>query len=701
MHIRFIIIIFVLFPTLIQAQAFQIDKPPLPIDSLKRILPLLHDSARVDCLNELARSYTEEEVPRLFDSAWLLVQQAYTEASSINYIKGLGDACFRYGHLSEWYLWDSKKMEKYYSEAIFWYKKIQDDDGLGHAFKGLGQALLNQGAVDEAKEAFEQSAFHFQKTGNRVMLVELSDCLGDIYNANGDFEKYFESIKQGLREKKRIGDNRGMIRSFYRLAHIYQSVGDFETALDYFRQSFRQASSQAIPWHPYKSMGDIFLYLKNYDSSIYYFQKVFERLPAHGATLAGIGKLYMLRHEYSKALDYLQNAIITFKRKSNDGGIMWAKVDMGKSYIGLGQYSEALRCARDALTIAWRIDSKDAMQYAYEIHWNVYKALQQTDSAYFYLQKFVPLKDSLKDARLRLQNLQKLVLYKVEAKEEQQQARIKLLHKDNQITQQKLQKESLQKRVLTGGFIALFLLSIIILRNITLKRRYEKLQSERKQAEMQQQATELEMQALRAQMNPHFIFNSLNSINRFILKKQSSEATAYLTKFSRLIRMILNSSANATVSLTEELEVLQLYMELESLRFDQKFTYKIECDPEIDADFIKVPPMLLLPYIENAIWHGLMHKVGEGNLWINIYQEESKLICTITDDGIGRKMATELKSKSANAHKSMGMRITADRIALWQQQKQLDTYIKITDLVLPDGSAGGTEVSIQIPVAYD
>jgi tetratricopeptide (TPR) repeat protein len=202
--------------------------------------------------------------------------------------------------------------------------------------------------TNETKKALEQSAFHFRKSGNRVMLAEVNDQFGYVYNATGDFEKYFESIKQGLREKKRIGDNRGMIWSYYRLAYIYQSVGDFETALDYFRQSFRQADSQSVPWHPYRSMGDIFMYLKNYDSSLYYFQKVFERSRTHGPAWAGLGKLYVLLKQYDKALDYLQNAMIIFKKTNNDGGMMWALVDVGKSYTGLKQLFEKipqiLRC---------------------------------------------------------------------------------------------------------------------------------------------------------------------------------------------------------------------------------------------------------------------------------------------------------------------------------------------------------------------
>jgi streptogramin lyase len=231
--------------------------------------------------------------------------------------------------------------------------------------------------------------------------------------------------------------------------------------------------------------------------------------------------------------------------------------------------------------------------------------------------------------------------------------------------------------------------------------RLERSEKEKQLAELQQQKTELEIQALRAQMNPHFIFNSLNSINMFILENNKLQASEYLSKFSRLVRLILQNSQEAFIPLERELEALRLYLELESLRFDQKFEYKIIVADNVDTTMLKVPPLIIQPYAENAIWHGLMHKKEKGHLEIELYQQEEILFCKITDDGIGRKGAAELKSKSASIHKSMGMRITADRIAILQQKKQSDTTIKITDLVLPDGDAGGTEVLLKIPVSYD
>ena len=244
--------------------------------------------------------------------------------------------------------------------------------------------------------------------------------------------------------------------------------------------------------------------------------------------------------------------------------------------------------------------------------------------------------------------------------------------------------------------IILLAASFYMLIRLWLHRKF-RLQLER--AEKEKQLAELEMQALRSQMNPHFIFNSLNSINMFILENNKLKASEYLTKFSKLIRLILQNSQEAFIPLERELEALQLYLELETLRFENKFEYKIAVKDEIDTTMLKVPPLIIQPYAENAIWHGLMHKKENGHLEIEVCREGEILLYKITDDGIGRKKAAELKSKSASTQKSMGMRITADRIAMLQQQNK--TSITITDLAFPDGSPGGTEVLIKIPVIYD
>jgi ligand-binding sensor domain-containing protein len=223
-------------------------------------------------------------------------------------------------------------------------------------------------------------------------------------------------------------------------------------------------------------------------------------------------------------------------------------------------------------------------------------------------------------------------------------------------------------------------------------------EQEQQKADFNKKLSEMEMQALRAQMNPHFIFNSLNSINRFILKNEAEAASDYLSKFSRLIRLILQNSNAPTVTLENELEALGLYLEMEALRFDNKFTFRIHCDQEVETEYIEIPPLIIQPYVENAIWHGLMHKQEGGHINIEIGQNEAMLLCSIEDDGVGRKRAGELKSKSATKKKSLGMQITAHRLELLNQVQGKQTTVEIVDLVDPGGEPCGTRVVLQIPV---
>ncbi len=210
---------------------------------------------------------------------------------------------------------------------------------------------------------------------------------------------------------------------------------------------------------------------------------------------------------------------------------------------------------------------------------------------------------------------------------------------------------------------------------------------------------ETEMIALRAQMNPHFIFNCLNSIKLYTLENDSQTASEYLTKFSQLIRLVLENSMSEKVTLQKELETLKLYIELEAMRFKDKVQYKINVVPHIDQQYVEIPPLLLQPYVENAIWHGLMHKPEGGNISIDISQPEEYLLhIEICDDGIGREMAKKHKSKSATRQKSFGLKMTAERLDAINHIYQTKTEVKIVDLVDTEGNAWGTKVIIEIPL---
>ncbi|MDR6944247.1 sensor histidine kinase [Mucilaginibacter pocheonensis] len=192
--------------------------------------------------------------------------------------------------------------------------------------------------------------------------------------------------------------------------------------------------------------------------------------------------------------------------------------------------------------------------------------------------------------------------------------------------------------------MALGVIGIVVVRNILLKKSSEKQLRELAENELhiqrlktKKQLTDLEMMVLRTQMNPHFIFNSLNSINRFILRNNKSQASGYLTKFSRLVRMILQNSQNKLITLEEELESLELYLSLEALRFDDHFSYRIVIQQELDVALLKVPPLIIQPYAENSVWHGLMHSEEKGRLDIGVFREANFLYISINDNGVGRE----------------------------------------------------------------
>ncbi len=204
---------------------------------------------------------------------------------------------------------------------------------------------------------------------------------------------------------------------------------------------------------------------------------------------------------------------------------------------------------------------------------------------------------------------------------------------------------------------------------------------------------ELKMTALQSQMNPHFLFNSLNSINNFVLKSDVEKASDYITKFSRLIRVILNSSSSPTSTLAEELGILALYVKLEQMRVNGGFSYKVNIQEYVNLETIKVPPLFLQPFIENAIWHGIMKKNGEKTIKLSIKKEDNMAVCIIEDNGIGINKAKEIKHMSQK-RKFFGAKATEHRIKILYKNK--DVHIETKDI--SSSQETGTRVSIKFPL---
>ncbi|PBQ31242.1 hypothetical protein CNR22_05500 [Sphingobacteriaceae bacterium] len=211
--------------------------------------------------------------------------------------------------------------------------------------------------------------------------------------------------------------------------------------------------------------------------------------------------------------------------------------------------------------------------------------------------------------------------------------------------------------------------------------------------------SKIELKALRSQMNPHFIFNSLNSIQHYIFTTKGDEAIKFLNKFARLVRIILNNSERPTVTVSDDLEALKLYLELEQMRFEDKFEYEIIVEDSVDVDYDIMPPLLMQPYVENAILHGLNPASYKGKLTIRLSSENNFLICTIADNGIGREKASEIRrTMPVKKYKSLGMKITEDRLKILNEINNSQLSVTVTDLKDANNNSLGTQVRLFVPL---
>jgi len=207
--------------------------------------------------------------------------------------------------------------------------------------------------------------------------------------------------------------------------------------------------------------------------------------------------------------------------------------------------------------------------------------------------------------------------------------------------------------------------------------------------------TALELQSLRTQLNPHFMFNSLNAIQELIVMEENERSQSYLERFARLLRTLLENANQPIISLKKEIDFLELYLSLESLRIPD-LQYSVKVGPGLHTEEIMIPNMILQPFIENALWHGLQHRRGEKKLQLYIYRQNGSIHYEIRDNGVGREKAAELKSLYRKNHKSKGMELLSKRFSLLSKEYGQDIETRVTDII-ENGNVAGTLVEITVP----
>lgn len=692
---------------------------PQTIDNLKKDLPSLRDTSRIDCLNALSQNYIYLQP----DTAKIYALQAYTEALKINYLRGMAKAFSNCAYVEGKAIGHFPVAEDYGRKAIELYKKTNDEKGLIDAYIIWSFSLMAQGSYDSSIIGDMKAIELCKKINYKVMEARAITQIAINYLEGGNYAKAIEYSMEGVKVARQSKDSDRITVSLAIAGNLYSYAGDTKTALSYYFESLKYAKGTILFVHPFVDIGDAYYLRNQYDSAIYFYKLQIDTIKSikaetavkHGAgesAMSGIGEIFLAKKQYDSALIYFKVLLNIAKKGSDNNQVMRLLFDIGKTYYGKKDYKVALVNARGSLLLANKFRAKQFMRDGNELMFLIYDKFKQTDSAYYYYRNYTDMKDSV---ALESFN-RKLDLYKAVTEDEKKQVQIKTLNSEKLISrqqvklqQQQIKSETLRRNILIAAILILLLLGIFVLRYNIIKRRNEKLQlenklqlqqleSEKTKAELQQQTTELEMQALRAQMNPHFIFNCLNSINRFIINNDAVKAADYLTKFAKLIRIVLEQSGKSFVTLEDEISCLKLYMDLEALRFERPFKYEIDLNGT-DVSIVMIPTMLIQPFVENAIWHGLHPKQnGIGEININMHQQENTLHCSICDNGVGRAKDNTSKQDNWISKKSLGVNITQHRLQLIDSAKQQGPGIEIHDLMNEQGHSSGTCVDIKIPL---
>jgi tetratricopeptide (TPR) repeat protein len=695
----------------------------LYIDSMIRKLPVTKDTARINFLNKLANAILRTRYSQKYRTDWAspYIETAYKEAKQLDYKTGITEAlmnsCSMYMHL---FIHNTRvkndnvlvvrNYEAAVNELLEIAHKINDPEILGNAYgQQAGFYMWTNKKTEQIKAQIISINWYKKAPPDESRECEDNLNLSYTYLDLGEFEKAFEYSNRALELAKKLvqkndreADEVTLQLSYMNVSKLYETAGDYETALKllYESRQFHLNGKSKVTWGMEGEIGELYLESGQYDFALHYLKPLIKNRK-FSYSWPQVAKAYLKLNNIDSALKYYNLSIDSME---NRGTVAAVITGLRRSYFGKAsilnqqkKFNEALKLARKSLAMELKRTNKLELVDTYELMSQVFYKLGKNDSAYLYLLKHNELKNSL----LTRQFLWRLKNYKNEAEEAKKEARLGFLDRDNKLKEQQLKQEASLKKFLIAGLILLLIAGVFIFRYIASKRKNEKLETEKKHAKLQQRATELEMQALRAQMNPHFIFNCLSSINKFILKNDTGAASDYLTRFSRLIRFGLNNSQLSLIPLSDEIEMLRLYLDMERLRFSEAFGYNIIYENTIEPETIYIPPMLLQPFCENAIWHGLMHKEGPGKLDITMSIQNGELQCTIEDNGIGREKAAELKSTLRQAqgdkkHKSFGLRITTERLALFNNEKTTQNFYKTDDVLDASGNVAGTKVTLNI-----
>ena len=473
--------------------------------------------------------------------------------------------------------------------------------------------------------------------------------MGNIYLAINQLDLALEKFERSLTIEKDIGNKQGLAINYQNIGYVLEEFGEYDKALNHYKISL------------------------NFNNEIN--SKV-------GVVICNnsIGQILLKQGRSEKALEIIEPTLKLAIENENQLYIASTYINLGWAQINTNQLNEGEKNLFKGLEIAKEHNFKTYVSDAY-YHLS---HLNEKKGNYALALKQYKEGDVIFHSINNEKNSQYVNALRIQYESQKKNSQIRALANENEIVKLKLKESQRNWLVLVFGVIILAVISLIINRQRRLKD--------------EKQILTLEQDMLRSQMNPHFIFNSLNSIKLYIINNEKENAVYYLNKFSKLIRKILIASKEKKISLADELETMKLYMNIENIRFSNEINYTTKVDENIDLESIKVPSLILQPFLENALWHGLSTKKDDKNIILEITNKNNEFVTiTITDNGIGRKESERINKNKLLKRKSVGIAITNDRLANFFKGHQNGYSIEIKDLYDSNQNATGTKVIINIP----
>src|SRR6266496_1018482 len=365
------------------------------IDSLKKLLPLLQDSAKVECLNELGLSYANSVNKHNGDTALIYIKQAYEEAVRLDYTNGIAGALFNTGtmEMNGHHFLDS---ERNFRKCIIYYEKNSYTPGLAWSHFNIGYNLYAQGSFDKAIAEFQTSIPFFQHSyseGDGVGISKSLEFLGVIYTLKGELEKGFELAQKGLAESQRRNDSLGMALSVMIIGDLYQSMGDYTMALEYYYSSAVLGGNLDIYLSVQMAAAHNSMY--HYDSALYYYQKALVRDPGNRYAHIVLGEIYLQQKKYNEALLIFKKAVLFLKKNNGRKELLRVLPDIAKVYAAQKNYPAAFYYAHEGLALAQTTGARQYIADDLKLLSTIYGAMGLTNNAFYYLKQYISLKDSL------------------------------------------------------------------------------------------------------------------------------------------------------------------------------------------------------------------------------------------------------------------------------------------------------------------